>query len=578
MRPRSAAIIALAVGASTLPLLVTSIGSAPTPSLVPGWSGPVETLQEDSAGITYAGRWTATGGVGFLDGAATSSFEPGARAEVTFVGDRIAWLGPVGPNQGAADVTVDGAPAAVVTLTAPERRDRAVLFERTFETSARRTLAVVVRPASERSVVTIDAFAVGGGSGGDPTVAGAGGVDARPSTTPPGSAARSLVPPTQTPEATRGPRTSKPSASASQTPPPTTRPGATARPRPTPSARPTASPTAKPTPRPTPKPTPKPTPAPTPKPTPAPTPKPSACDASFGEAPTTSRDQSAAIAAFLRHNEGRRACFRTGTYRVDARITLIGWSGQILGNGATFRRLSTGAGGEILQIVNSHDIVIDHLSIVGPASLSQIRSRHFGSGDREDEHALALESVRRIVVRSSRFTNTWGDGIYVRANTQGPSADVTLSGVVMNTNGRNNVTVISVDGLRLTGCSGTNSSLHAFDAEPNRSSDVVEDVLISGCRFGSYDAARTDAGPGYAIAISPGYADVQAKRITIKSVAMDVPAVLVEGPSSGRPALDVTITGSRPSSSSGRGALLEHIRGFAWSDNGLLVAHRSDVQ
>ena len=312
-----------------------------------------------------------------------------------------------------------------------------------------------------------------------------------------------------------------------------------------------------------------------------PTPTPAGCDATFGQAPSSSSDQSSAIASFLRSNKGRTSCFAAGSYRVDGQVSLEGWSGTVLAGGVTFRRYSTSASGPIVRIVQGTGIVIDGLAIRGPASLSFVQTRTFGPGDHEDDHALTIESSDDVTVRRGHFTNTFGDGISVRArNAAGidaPSRNILLSGLVFDVNGRNNISVISARSLRLTGSRGSNASLHGFDAEPNRSTDVLDGIRIDTTSFSTFDAAHTSSGPGYAVAISPGYANVQARNIDLVNLTMDKAMVLVTGYDSGHPASDVTISGCRPSTSSGRGALLEHIRGLSFTNNGLLEPHLTDV-
>jgi hypothetical protein len=376
--------------------------------------------------------------------------------------------------------------------------------------------------------------------------------------------------------------TATPKPSASATPAPTAVPTATPTPRPT--ATPTAQPTATPTPKPSATPTPQPTATPTAQPTatPSPTAPSGACQATFGTAPSTSSDQSSAIASFLTTNRGKTVCFASGaTYRVDARIVLSGWSGTILGNGATFKRyVASTSQYSHFRIVEGSNILIDGLNVVGPATLSDIQSRVFGSNDREDQHAFSIESTSNITIRNSRLTNTWGDGVYIRSRNSGgndrPSTNVRLENLVLDVTGRNGISVISVDGLVVSNVRSSRVSLHGFDAEPNRSTDIVANVRIENSDWRTFDAGRTPSGPGWAIVLTPGYADVQVRNITIIGNTMDKSRVRVDGYSSSATASNVSVSGNR-SEIAGAGSF-SHIRGFVFSDNGLMTASRSDVQ
>lgn len=386
-----------------------------------------------------------------------------------------------------------------------------------------------------------------------------------------------VVPPTGTPAAPpTAPVTPAPVTPAPRTPaPPTSAPVTPAPATPTPAPRtPTPAP-ATPTPAPA-----TPTPAPA-TPTPAPA-TPAGCDVVFTTAPSTSVDQSSAIASFLNANAGRVACFaRNATYRVDSRIQLEGWTGTIDGQGATFRRYSTSVDTQIVRIILSHDIVIQNLAIVGPATLADIQSRVFGSGDRQDDHGLDLESVQRVTVSNVQISNTWGDGVYIRsinyAGNNSPSTDVRLSGLTLDVNGRNNISIISANGLTISGVRGSNASLHAVDGEPNRSTDVLSNITITDSDFRTFDAGHTPEGAGWAVALTPGAANVQPQNIILRRLTMDRSMVLVRGYSASAPAINISITGCRPDSSSGRGAVLNYVSGLTFSDNGLLVAVKTNV-
>ncbi len=575
--------VMLAVAAMlVVPLVAAFAGGHRDRGLVAEWSGlPTTTVQENSRDLTFSGRWTRLNGSAYSGSHALMSSQADASVTLSFTGDGIAWIGSSGPGNGAAEVTVDGVGTMVDPGLQPAG-DQTVLFSRTFASAATHRVEVRVIGTTGRPNVTADAFVVRTGApaalAATPTLAAVTPVTPPP-TIAPAEATSTPTLPTFAPTPTPAP-TSAPSIAPTSTPAPTAKPTST----PTPTAKPTSTPTptAKPTSTPTPTAKPTSTPTPTAKPTSTPTPTaaPAAgCDATFGQAPSSSTDQSAAISSFLGSHKGQTVCFTKGTYRVDAKLTIEGWSGTIMGNGSTFRRYSTSATSQIIRIVDSSNIVIDHLSVMGPASLSYIQSRTFGSGDREDEHAVSIESVRNLTIRGGAFTNTRGDAFYIRARneTSATPDNILISGVEMNVNGRNNISVISARNLRLTGSTGSNASLHGFDAEPNRSTDVLDTIRIDNTSFTKFDAAHTTSGPGYAVAISPGYANVLARNIELINLHMDLAMILVSGYDSSHLASSVTITGCRPTSSSGRGAVLEHIHGLTFSDNGLLTPHKTDV-
>jgi hypothetical protein len=103
----------------------------------------------------------------------------------------------------------------------------------------------------------------------------------------------------------------------------------------------------------------------------------------------------------------------------------------------------------------------------------------------------------------------------------------------------------------------------------------VTNVRIEGSDWRTFDAARSDSGPGYAMVLTPGYADVQVRDIAIVDNTMDRAMILVEGFSSDAPASNITVTGNR--SDTPGDATFRHVRGLTFSDNGSIGATREDV-
>lgn len=301
----------------------------------------------------------------------------------------------------------------------------------------------------------------------------------------------------------------------------------------------------------------------------------------FPDAPSMEADQAAAIEAFLIDHRGETVCFEPGaTYRVDQTITLRDWSGTILGAGSNWVRSSTDAGDkEHVRLVEGSGIVFDGVNIVGAATVGDIQGRVFGDGDREDNHAFALESAIDVTIRNGSATNTWGDGVYIRSWSETPdvpSRNVVLEDLVFDVTGRNAISVISVEGLVVSGVRSSNVSLHGFDVEPNRTTDIVTNVRVEDSDWRTFDAADGAAGPGFAIVITPGYADVQVSEIAIVGNTMDRASIRIEGFSVDAPASNVTVTGNRADVAGD--ATFKHIRGFTFTDNGSIAAVLDDVE
>jgi hypothetical protein len=329
-----------------------------------------------------------------------------------------------------------------------------------------------------------------------------------------------------------------------------------------------------------------PTPTPTAKATLAATPTPGGlCNVTFAQAPSTTTDQSAAIATFLTTNKGKRVCFTPGAvYRTDARISLSGWAGTVYGQGATFKRYvsSTGQGAQI-SIAVSTSVIFDGLNVAGPATLSDIQSRVFGTGDREDQHAFDIESTAGFTLRNAALSGLWGDGVYLRSiNYNGnntPSTNVLIQNVTVNVAGRNCISLISIQGLTVSRVGCANASLHGLDGEPNRTTDVLSDMTISDSSWSAWDAGHTPQGVGYAIVLGPGYADVQSHDVSILRNTMDNTSSLallkVGGYSSTARSSNIVVTGNRPALPGP--AYFSHMSGLTFGDNGSMTEVDMDV-
>ncbi|HLO34621.1 MAG TPA: hypothetical protein VK194_01000, partial [Candidatus Deferrimicrobium sp.] len=90
---------------------------------------------------------------------------------LTFTGDRISWVGPVGPTRGKAAIYIDGHYTTTIDTYAPRFVPSRVLYSTRFSTAAPRTLRIVVLGTGRHSLVALDAFIVRSPAPGDPAPA-----------------------------------------------------------------------------------------------------------------------------------------------------------------------------------------------------------------------------------------------------------------------------------------------------------------------------------------------------------------------------------------------------------------------
>lgn len=101
--------------------------------------------------ILQARRTTLIGGTwsSFEDptasgGATRYANVAGAAAKLTFTGRGVAVIAPTGPHKGTALILINGQEVAVIDLSAREKRAQRIVFSRTWDTSATRTIQLVV--------------------------------------------------------------------------------------------------------------------------------------------------------------------------------------------------------------------------------------------------------------------------------------------------------------------------------------------------------------------------------------------------------------------------------------------------
>lgn len=132
---------------------------------------------------------------------------------------------------------------------------------------------------------------------------------------------------------------------------------------------------------------------------------------------------------------------------------------------------SAGAGGALPQLVGD-------------------RASHAGS---QGEHGMGIrvEGSSNVRISNLQIRDFWGDGIYVSGTIRKgaanvPSREITVSGVQCRNNRRQGMSIICVNGMKVTdsefsGTQGT-APMDGIDIEPNRN-DQVSNVTIQNCKL-----------------------------------------------------------------------------------------------
>ncbi|CAM5541546.1 hypothetical protein GCM10010261_03640 [Streptomyces pilosus] len=111
-------------------------------------------LQESSA--TRSGTWTTKSSTSYLGGKSYSSSAKNASLSWTFTGRSVAWIVSRAATSGQAHIYVDGTKAATVDLKSATTKYRDAIWTKTWSSSAKHTIKIVVVGTSGRPAVTTD--------------------------------------------------------------------------------------------------------------------------------------------------------------------------------------------------------------------------------------------------------------------------------------------------------------------------------------------------------------------------------------------------------------------------------------
>ncbi|MCX5560657.1 N-acetylmuramoyl-L-alanine amidase [Streptomyces sp. NBC_00038] len=111
-------------------------------------------LQETSA--TKSGTWTAKSSASYLGGKSYTSSAKNASLTWTFTGRSVAWTVSRATTSGQANIYVDGTKVTTVDLKSATTKYRDAIWTKTWTSSAKHTVKVVVVGTSGRPTVTTD--------------------------------------------------------------------------------------------------------------------------------------------------------------------------------------------------------------------------------------------------------------------------------------------------------------------------------------------------------------------------------------------------------------------------------------
>jgi V8-like Glu-specific endopeptidase len=116
--------------------------------------------QNTSGAVQYTGSWPTASSSSYSGGSVKYGDVTNEAASLTFTGKAIAIVSSRGPTRGAAWVYVDGSFVMTINLYAATRSFEYVAFQRSWASSGKHTIKIVVGGTSGRPRIDLDAFEV----------------------------------------------------------------------------------------------------------------------------------------------------------------------------------------------------------------------------------------------------------------------------------------------------------------------------------------------------------------------------------------------------------------------------------
>lgn len=131
---------------------------------------------------------------------------------------------------------------------------------------------------------------------------------------------------------------------------------------------------------------------------------------------------------------------------------------------------------------------VENVNIYGYGAQIVMNKPEYTEG--EWRHALSLRGSQQVVVAGLVLADSGGDGIYVGAGQAaplGPCVDITIRDCILDNHRRNDMSVISVEGLVVERCAFTNAGgTHpqtGLDFEPNGDGEKLKRIVVRDCYF-----------------------------------------------------------------------------------------------
>lgn len=164
---------------------------------------------------------------------------------------------------------------------------------------------------------------------------------------------------------------------------------------------------------------------------------------------------------------------------------------------------------------------IDNTQVIGGKNVTIFHENDYFNkkvySQSEHRHVFRISGCKNIVIKNLKLQGSGGDGVYVRDGVSRsekkriPSRNITLENLFVTKQGRQGLSVISVNGLYVRNCVFEKtcgvSPLSGVDFEPNHPHNELVDCVIENCVFAGND--------GYAAVHFLGHLNNTSKPVSI---------------------------------------------------------------
>lgn len=160
---------------------------------------------------------------------------------------------------------------------------------------------------------------------------------------------------------------------------------------------------------------------------------------------------------------------------------------------------------QMMRVHNAKDVTILNGNLIGDRYIHRGKEGEWGMG-------ISIRGSNNIVVKNTKVSNCWGDGIYI-GRLEKLSSNIHIKSCFIDNNRRNGLSVISAKKLKVTNCvfSNTNGTdpQCGVDIEPNNSEDILRDISFeNNFTFNNYHS-------GFLIYLDQSPSSEKSEKVTI---------------------------------------------------------------